>query len=139
MGFANMGMVMQALNSMANDKAGGTLKPHLDIVEPVMTLPTLTIIGTQTILKGVLSWLCYRRGSTSSIVIAMDLRNDIVTRMLALICAFIGDRFWRFADPLGAIIVWLCFDRIVVVSSRYETYPNSCGKESRARTFESNS
>ncbi|CAJ0603327.1 unnamed protein product [Cylicocyclus nassatus] len=94
MAFANIFMAMQAYNSIED----GSSKPEL-------TLPTTLIVGTQTILKALLSWICYRRGSPSAIVIAMDLRNDVVTRLSAVVFAFIGDRYWRLADPIGAIAI----------------------------------
>lgn len=100
MAFANVSMIMQSVNSIVNDT-----------VDPKMTYSTMAIVAVQTILKAVLMWLCYKRGSTSSLVIAMDLRNDLVTRSLALVCGYLGDYVWKFADPIGAIIVctWIAF------------------------------
>lgn len=36
----------------------------------------------------------------------MDQRNDIITSVVALTSAFIGDKYWIYADPIGAICVW---------------------------------
>ncbi|ETN69873.1 cation diffusion facilitator family transporter [Necator americanus] len=94
MAFANVIMAMQAYNNIA-DKSS----------KPEMTLLTVVIIGVQTMLKALLSWICYRHGSPSSIVIAMDLRNDVATRVSAVIFAYIGDEYWRLADPIGAILL----------------------------------
>ncbi|KAK6750648.1 hypothetical protein RB195_002554 [Necator americanus] len=96
MAFANVIMAMQAYNNIA-DKSS----------KPEMTLLTVVIIGVQTMLKALLSWICYRHGSPSSIVIAMDLRNDVATRVSAVIFAYIGDEYWRLADPIGAILLCL--------------------------------
>uniref|UniRef100_A0A8R1IFY9 Cation efflux protein transmembrane domain-containing protein n=2 Tax=Caenorhabditis japonica TaxID=281687 RepID=A0A8R1IFY9_CAEJA len=86
MAFANVSMIMQSINSIANDS-----------VDPKMTNLTMLIVVVQTVLKAVLMWLCYKRGSTSSLVIAMDLRNDLITRSLALVCGYLGDYVWKYA------------------------------------------
>ncbi|EPB71573.1 cation diffusion facilitator family transporter [Ancylostoma ceylanicum] len=94
MAFANVAMAMQAFNNIADESS-----------KPEMTFVTTVIVGVQTVLKGLLSWICYRRGSPSSIVVAMDLRNDVVTRISAVVFAYIGDEYWRLADPIGAILL----------------------------------
>ncbi|KIH64965.1 cation diffusion facilitator family transporter [Ancylostoma duodenale] len=94
MAFANVTMAMQAFNNVADESS-----------KPEMTFVTTTIVAVQTVLKGLLSWICYRRGSPSSIVVAMDLRNDVVTRISAVVFAYIGDEYWRLADPIGAILL----------------------------------
>ncbi|EYB95831.1 hypothetical protein Y032_0155g3043 [Ancylostoma ceylanicum] len=33
------------------------------------------------------------------------MRNDIATSLVAIVCATIGDRYWSYADPVGAILV----------------------------------
>lgn len=100
MAFANVSMIMQSINSIVNDS-----------VDPKMTNSTIAIVVIQTVLKAIIMWLCYKRASTSSLVIAMDLRNDLMTRSLALICGYLGDYVWRFADPIGAICVctWIAY------------------------------
>ena len=45
----------------------------------------------------------------------LDLRNDILTSVVALSCAIIGDWYWPLADPIGAIIVWL-----VMLNTKYK-------------------
>ncbi|VDM83810.1 unnamed protein product [Strongylus vulgaris] len=94
MAFANLSMALQAFNNIEDESS-----------KPEMTLPTGLIVGTQTVLKGLMSWICYRRASPSSVVVAMDLRNDVATRISAVVFAFIGDRYWRLADPIGAIAI----------------------------------
>ncbi|CAI5440364.1 unnamed protein product [Caenorhabditis angaria] len=100
MAFANVSMIMQSINSIVNDT-----------VDPQMTFLTMIIVVVQTAIKAVLMYLCYKRASNSSLVIAMDLRNDLVTRSLALVCGYLGDYVWRLADPVGAICVctWIAF------------------------------
>ncbi|CAB3407190.1 unnamed protein product [Caenorhabditis bovis] len=94
MAFANVTMIMQSINSIINNT-----------VDPQMTNLTMAIVVVQTIFKAIIMYLCYKRASTSSLVIAMDLRNDLVTRSLALIFGYLGDYVWSLADPIGAIIV----------------------------------
>ncbi|VDM61897.1 unnamed protein product [Angiostrongylus costaricensis] len=94
MAFANVGMAMQALNNIADD----TRKPEV-------SLTTTGIVVVQTVLKGLLSWVCYQKGTPSSIVVAMDLRNDVVTRISAIVFAQVGDHYCRLADPIGAIVI----------------------------------
>ena len=36
----------------------------------------------------------------------MDMRNDIATTLVAVTSAFIGSKYWVYADPVGAISVW---------------------------------
>uniref|UniRef100_A0A0N4WWH3 ZT_dimer domain-containing protein n=1 Tax=Haemonchus placei TaxID=6290 RepID=A0A0N4WWH3_HAEPC len=63
----------------------------------------LMLLGS--LLKGIFMIVCYKRGSASSKVLAMDMRNDICTSIVAITCATIGDYYWPYADPIGAIIV----------------------------------
>ncbi|WKY08690.1 hypothetical protein Q1695_007874 [Nippostrongylus brasiliensis] len=94
MAFANVGMAMQAVHNITDSTS-----------RPDMTPATIAIVGVQTALKALLSWVCYKKGTPSSIVVAMDLRNDVVSRISAVVFAHIGDRYWRLADPIGAIIL----------------------------------
>ncbi|VDK31094.1 unnamed protein product [Gongylonema pulchrum] len=55
--------------------------------------------------KASLMIFCYRHGTPGSRVLAMDQRNDILTSAVALLGAYIGDNFWIYADPIGAICV----------------------------------
>lgn len=86
-----------------------------------MNLITLIILLTGCSTKAVLMIICFKRGTASSKVentmkdwgeerilkvLAMDMRNDIATSTVAIIAAFVGDRYWKYADPIGACIVW---------------------------------
>uniref|UniRef100_A0A7I4YQT6 ZT_dimer domain-containing protein n=1 Tax=Haemonchus contortus TaxID=6289 RepID=A0A7I4YQT6_HAECO len=53
--------------------------------KPEMTRTTVVIMALQTALKGIL--------------------NDVASRASAVIFAHIGDKYWRIADPLGAILL----------------------------------
>lgn len=94
MGIANTLLVMESIRSIV----GGD-------INPVMDIPTLSIMLGGSAVKIILCLICYRRGSSSTIVLAMDMRNDIATSVVAIVCATIGDRYWPYADPIGAILV----------------------------------
>lgn len=49
---------------------------------------------------------CFASYSSNFQTIALDQRNDIVTSVVALVGAYVGDHYWAYADPLGAICVW---------------------------------
>ncbi len=70
-------------------------------------MATVVILLSGTVIKVGLMIFCYRHGTSSSNILAMDQRNDVITNLVALICAVIGHYFWLYADPLGAILVWL--------------------------------
>ncbi|GMR62343.1 hypothetical protein PMAYCL1PPCAC_32538, partial [Pristionchus mayeri] len=94
MGIANVVMIVQSLNAIAND----TVDPH-------MTLWTVVILVTGCSIKLVVMIICIKRGNDSSKCLAMDLRNDILTGVVAMICAYLGDKYWKYSDALGAISV----------------------------------
>ena len=53
----------------------------------------------------VLYLICRARKSQSCQVLAIDQRNDCVTNLVALAGAYIGHRWWKYADPIGAFLV----------------------------------
>lgn len=59
-----------------------------------------------TVLKAILFLVCRRQKSPGSMVLAIDQRNDVLTNIVALAGAYIGNHFWLYADPLGAFFVW---------------------------------
>ncbi|XP_022257193.1 metal tolerance protein 4-like isoform X1 [Limulus polyphemus] len=50
---------------------------------------------------------CRRFKSSSLQALSQDHRNDVLSNTVALVCGYIGYEVWRFADPLGAIIISL--------------------------------
>ncbi|GMR48228.1 hypothetical protein PMAYCL1PPCAC_18423, partial [Pristionchus mayeri] len=94
MGIANMVIILQSIEAVLNDT-----------IHPDMNLITLIILLSGCSAKAVLMIICFKRGTASSKVLAMDMRNDIATSTVAIIAAFVGDRYWKYADPLGACIV----------------------------------
>uniref|UniRef100_A0A1I8AS09 ZT_dimer domain-containing protein n=1 Tax=Steinernema glaseri TaxID=37863 RepID=A0A1I8AS09_9BILA len=94
MGVANIMMIIQSAESIINKT-----------VHPDANLPTVIILLGGCSLKIVLLIICLKRGTTSSKTLALDQRNDIITSLVALSGAYIGDHYWLYADPLGAILV----------------------------------
>ncbi|KHJ87553.1 hypothetical protein OESDEN_12670 [Oesophagostomum dentatum] len=77
------------------------------IIDPEVDIYVLAVMLTGSSIKAILMVICYKRGTASSKVLAMDMRNDIITSLVAVVCATIGDRYWSYADPVGAIFVWV--------------------------------
>ncbi|KAK0400374.1 hypothetical protein QR680_003467 [Steinernema hermaphroditum] len=94
MGVANIMMIVQSVESIIN-KA----------VHPDANIPTVIILIGGCSLKIILLIICIRHGTTSSKTLALDQRNDIITSLVALTGAYVGDHYWLYADPLGAILV----------------------------------
>lgn len=97
MGVANIMMVLQSIEAIA-----------LKNVDPDANIPTLAILGASITVKIIVMIVCIKQNTTNSKVLALDQRNDIITSVVALICVYIGDHYWKFADPIGAICVCTC-------------------------------
>jgi divalent metal cation (Fe/Co/Zn/Cd) transporter len=96
MGVANCMMIIQSIEGIVTDS-----------VDPDANLPTILIICSSITMKGLMMIVCYRHGTSNSKILALDQRNDILTSIVALAGAYIGDNYWLLADPIGAILVWL--------------------------------
>uniref|UniRef100_A0AC35U5K4 ZT_dimer domain-containing protein n=1 Tax=Rhabditophanes sp. KR3021 TaxID=114890 RepID=A0AC35U5K4_9BILA len=94
MGIANIMMVIQSVEKMIDD----SFCPKVDI-------KTILIILSSSLLRFVVMVVCIKHNSSSSRLLAMDLKNDAVTSVLALCAGFVGTKYWRYADPIGAISV----------------------------------
>lgn len=94
MGIANMAIIMQSVTAILTGD-----------ISPEMSLITFSILLGGAAIKVILMIVCYKRGTSSSKVLAMDMRNDIATSLVAIVAATIGHRVWPYADPVGAILV----------------------------------
>ncbi|GMS82572.1 hypothetical protein PENTCL1PPCAC_4747, partial [Pristionchus entomophagus] len=94
MGVTNIVVILHSINAIVNDK-----------IDVDMNLVTLIILLASMAMEVVLMVICFKRGTASAKVIGMDMRSDIATSLVALVAAFIGDRWWKYADPVGACIV----------------------------------
>ncbi|EPB67056.1 cation diffusion facilitator family transporter [Ancylostoma ceylanicum] len=131
MGIANMFLIMQSVTAILTGKnadettklgdcatcADALIASHLEnsqylrisscmrSMAPEVNILVLAIMLSGSSIKIILMVICYKRGTASSKVLAMDMRNDIATSLVAIVCATIGDRYWSYADPVGAILV----------------------------------
>ncbi|VDD94772.1 unnamed protein product [Enterobius vermicularis] len=97
MGVASIQMTAQSLESIVKN----TMDPHMDIA-------TLCIMTTTVAVKFVLMILCKKFDSNASIsVLAQDHRNDCLSNLAALFCAWGASKYWIYLDPIGAILVSL--------------------------------
>ncbi|KAK0400848.1 hypothetical protein QR680_015481 [Steinernema hermaphroditum] len=74
-------------------------------LDPLVDLKTLIILLSGTVLKAGLYFLCKKHNSPSSNVLAQDQGNDVMTNLVALACAYIGNRWWIYADSVGAFLI----------------------------------
>ncbi|KHN85077.1 Metal tolerance protein 10 [Toxocara canis] len=96
-------------------------------IRPIVDLPTIVIMVTGTILKAILFVVCRQQKSAGAMVLAIDQRNDVLTNIVALAGAFIGNHYWLYADPLGAFFV-CSFIIISWAQTAYEQIPLLVGK-----------
>jgi divalent metal cation (Fe/Co/Zn/Cd) transporter len=76
---------------------------HTHHLEQLML--TIGIMVGVIVLKFFLFLFCRRSKSPSVQTYAQDHRNDVVTNMVGLTAALIGDRLYYWVDPLGAILL----------------------------------
>ncbi|PAV74881.1 hypothetical protein WR25_04028 [Diploscapter pachys] len=97
------GMVMIFANLIVYEEAiSGCISGNL---HPVVDIETLVILCINFGIKLVLYLICRVRKSQSCQVLAIDQRNDCVTNLVALAGAYIGHRWWKYSDPIGAFLV----------------------------------
>jgi hypothetical protein len=75
-------------------------------LDPIVDVETIAILTIGAGIKAVLYILCRKHGTVSATVLAQDQGNDVITNITALAGAYLGHRFWIYADPLGAFLVW---------------------------------
>ncbi|KAK5979845.1 Cation diffusion facilitator family transporter [Trichostrongylus colubriformis] len=76
-------------------------EPMLDV-----SLTSASIMVATVIVKFTLFSICQKYKSDPSIaVLAMDHRNDCLSNTVALACAWLGNLYWYYLDPIGAILV----------------------------------
>ncbi|TKR82066.1 hypothetical protein L596_015842 [Steinernema carpocapsae] len=76
-----------------------------DTLNPIVDLKTLIILSSGAILKAVLFVICKKHNTVASNVLAQDQRNDVATNLVALAGAYVGHRWWIYADSIGAFLV----------------------------------
>ncbi|CAJ0560216.1 unnamed protein product, partial [Mesorhabditis spiculigera] len=115
MGMANFYIIFGSVQSVLNQATS----PGLDLI-------TLGLMVATIILKLIMWIVCYRRGTTSSKVLAIDQRNDVLTVSVAIIGATTS-KYWKYADPLAASLIatYVAFSWIMVV---LEQFPRVSGR-----------
>uniref|UniRef100_A0A915BF25 Cation efflux protein cytoplasmic domain-containing protein n=2 Tax=Parascaris TaxID=6254 RepID=A0A915BF25_PARUN len=119
MGIANVMMIMQSIQSVLNQT-----------VHPDANVPTVALILSACMLKAILLFVCCRHGTPSSRILALDQRNDILTSTVALCGAYIGDKYWLYADPIGAVCI-CTFIAISWFRNAFDNVPNMVGKRAQ--------
>lgn len=116
MGVANIMMIVQSAQAIISNQ-----------VNPEATIPTISILLGGIIIRIILLAICYSKSSQGCKLMGLDLRNDILTSVVALTCAVIGDRYWPLADPIGAIVV-CSFIAISWMANVFSTIPLMIGR-----------
>ncbi|XGW17358.1 hypothetical protein V3C99_002175 [Haemonchus contortus] len=105
MGVASVQLIVGACGRIA---AAYQFHVHGIGAEPLLDVSltsALIMVGT-VVVKFSLFCICQKYKSDPSItVLAMDHRNDCLSNTVALACAWLGNRFWYYLDPIGAILV----------------------------------
>uniref|UniRef100_A0A0N5ABZ5 ZT_dimer domain-containing protein n=1 Tax=Syphacia muris TaxID=451379 RepID=A0A0N5ABZ5_9BILA len=98
MGVASIQMTAQSLESVLRN----TVNPHVD-------LASLCIMIATVVIKFILMFdYCFRFDDDASIqVLGQDHRNDCLSNLAALFCAWAASKYWIYLDPIGAILVSL--------------------------------
>uniref|UniRef100_A0A915E541 Cation efflux protein cytoplasmic domain-containing protein n=1 Tax=Ditylenchus dipsaci TaxID=166011 RepID=A0A915E541_9BILA len=96
-------------------------------VNPDANLITISILLGGIFTKSIAMFFCYRHGTSNAQVLALDQRNDIITCIVALGGAYVGDHFWLYADPAGAILV-CTFIAVSWFSNAFENIPLIVGR-----------
>ncbi|CAI5444381.1 unnamed protein product [Caenorhabditis angaria] len=99
MGMASVQLIISSANRIS-DKLNNIADP-LDV-----TYITVGIMLTTVCTKFLLFMICQKYKSNPSIkVLAMDHRNDCISNLMTLGCAWMGKNYWYYMDPIGAILV----------------------------------
>ena len=72
---------------------------------PGITYAIIAIISATVVIKMALFLYCRRLKSPSTIVLAQDHRNDVMSNAVALGFGYLGYKVWSNADPIGAILI----------------------------------
>ncbi|KAL3092211.1 hypothetical protein niasHT_023770 [Heterodera trifolii] len=116
MGVTNIMMIIQSIQAiLSND------------VHPEATLITILLLFGGILSKLSLLVVCCMHNTNGARLLAMDLRNDVATSVVALGGAYLGDKFWPYADPIGAILV-CSFIAISWFANVFSTIPLIVGR-----------
>uniref|UniRef100_A0A5S6QCJ2 ZT_dimer domain-containing protein n=1 Tax=Trichuris muris TaxID=70415 RepID=A0A5S6QCJ2_TRIMR len=74
-------------------------------VYPDVKLPTILIMVATVLIKLVLWLTCCCYNDPSVRILSQDHRNDCISNSCAIACAYLGDHYWNYLDPIGAIVI----------------------------------
>ncbi|KAI6174486.1 Cation efflux family protein [Aphelenchoides bicaudatus] len=94
MGVANIMLTIRSIEAIVSNQ-----------LDPDANLPTIILMISSIFIKFTIMFVCYRHGTKNSRMLALDQRNDAITSIVGLAGAYIGDKYWVYADPVGAILV----------------------------------
>ncbi|KAI1731043.1 cation efflux family domain-containing protein [Ditylenchus destructor] len=123
MGVANIMMIITSIQAIITKS-----------VDPDANLITICILVSGIVFKLGFMLVCYKHDTSNSRILALDQRNDIITSVVALIGAFVGDHFWLYADPVGAIIV-CSFIAVSWFSNAFDNIPLIVGRAGEREHF----
>uniref|UniRef100_A0A0N5B0Y3 ZT_dimer domain-containing protein n=1 Tax=Syphacia muris TaxID=451379 RepID=A0A0N5B0Y3_9BILA len=103
------------------------LEAVLSIINKTVDLMTMIVMCTGTALKFFLYIFCSRRKTAGAQVLALDQRNDILTNIIAILGAILGNHCWQYADQVGAFLVCI-YIIISWIQSAKEAVPLLVGK-----------
>ncbi|XP_077980756.1 uncharacterized protein LOC144435979 [Glandiceps talaboti] len=72
-----------------------------------MEIGSIIVMCATIVTKFFLFLFCHRIHSPSTDALALDHRNDVLSNLVALGCGLIATYYWRYADPVGAILISL--------------------------------
>lgn len=73
--------------------------------DPDISIATISIIGVTIVVKLALFFYCRHIKRPSTVVLAQDHRNDVISNAAALGFGYLGYKVWKNADPIGAILI----------------------------------
>ncbi|XP_028410023.1 metal tolerance protein 11-like [Dendronephthya gigantea] len=94
MAIASLQIIIESVQSLVKNSSG-----------PDMSLPTIIIICGTIGIKILLFLYCRRYNSPSTEILTHDHRNDVISNIVALTFGYIGDRWWKPGDAVGAILI----------------------------------
>lgn len=100
MALASVQMIREAIEKIINYATKDSSGPNIEIA-------TLLILVLTIVIKLILFLICRRVPLLTTQALAEDHRNDTLSNSVALICGYIGYKWWPYTDPIGAIIISL--------------------------------
>ncbi|CAD5115370.1 DgyrCDS4349 [Dimorphilus gyrociliatus] len=98
MALASVQMIRESIEKIINYATKDSSTLNIDIA-------TIIILVLTIIIKLILFLTCRRVPVPTTQALAEDHRNDTLSNSVALICGYIGYKWWSYTDPIGAILI----------------------------------